>query len=342
MRNFKIFQLISSFSDIEWKEFNKFAKSPYFTGSRDYGSILTELNNYRRNRNGFLKVTNEDFFSKIFPGKKYSNKTLRNRLNELTKICEKYLSQKIIEKDVLLGKLLLLKGYKRKKLTDLFINEYDKISSAINIYDSKSYNVSELKFLSADVHRERQDFGKMLDEFKKHTDYFLAFFLEKFYESMLEYESEKNYGINPAVNIADDIAKNFKSEKLIKILEERNDPAFLHVILNYFLYKSFVNLHDDSIIEKFRKIFFNNLNNLSYEKKNEIFSNMISRLFLKVNSGKPEYLKDVFKLYNIKLKLGLYSELKFIRYPANAFRDYIVVGLRLKKYKWVEDFIKKY
>lgn len=342
MRNFKIFQLISSFSDIEWKEFKVFAKSSYFTGSREYGSILFELNNFRINRNEFLKITTEEFFAKIFPGKKYNNKTLRNRLNELTKIGEKYLSQKIIEEDELQSKLLLLKGYKRKKLTNLFINEYDKISSTINIYDSKSYNVSELKLLSADMHRERQDFGKMLDEFKKHTDYLLVFFLEKFYDSMIEYESEKNYGINPSVNIADDIERNLNSEKLIKVMEERNDPAYIHVILNYFLYKSFVHLHDDSIIDKFQKIFFNNLDNLSYEKKNEIFSNMISRLFLKVNAGKPEYLKDVFRLYNIKLKLGLYSELKFIRYPANAFRDYIVVGLRLKRYKWVEEFIKKY
>ncbi|MCX6161084.1 MAG: hypothetical protein NTV87_07085 [Ignavibacteriae bacterium] len=69
---------------------------------------------------------------------------------------------------------------------------------------------------------------------------------------------------------------------------------------------------------------------------------MISRLLDKVNSGKPEFLKELFMLYNIKLKLGLYNELRVIRYPSLAFRDYIIVGLKLKKNKWVENFIKKY
>jgi hypothetical protein len=60
------------------------------------------------------------------------------------------------------------------------------------------------------------------------------------------------------------------------------------------------------------------------------------------NTGNPHILKEVFKLYDMKLKLGLHSELKAIRYPSTAFRDYVVVGLKLKKYKWVENFIEKY
>ena len=42
---------------------------------------------------------------------------------------------------------------------------------------------------------------------------------------------------------------------------------------------------------------------------------MISRYFSMINSGKPEYLKEVFKLYDIKLKLGFAFRVKSDKIP---------------------------
>jgi hypothetical protein len=197
--------------------------------------------------------------------------------------------------------------------------------------------------LSAYAYMENQDFGHSFDSYKMSTDYMLTFFIENYFLAMIEYENEKQYGINTDKNIAFDLMNNLKLDNFIKILEERTDNNnYLIVFLYYYLYKSMYNVNDEAVYKKFSDLFFKNLDHLSYERKNEFFGYMISRYFTITNSGKPEFLKEVFKLYNIKLKLGLHSELKEIRYPSTAYRDYIVVGLKLKKYKWVESFIKKY
>lgn len=278
----------------------------------------------------------------IFPGKKYCNKTFRNRLNELTVLAKRFVIQKALENEKPINDLLLLKGLKYRRLFGLFRNEFERVNENIDKNFSKSYNSSEIKMLSAFVYLENQDFNKLFESYKNSIDYMLTFFMEKFFVFMIEFENEKHYGLNTDRNMANDLINNLKTDNFIKTLETRNDKNYLIVFLNYYLYKSFHNLNDEKSFRKFSDIFFRNLDNLSYEQKNTFFGYMISRYFMISNSGKPEILKEVFKLYNIKLKLGLHSELNEIRYPSTAFRDYIVVGLKLKKYKWVENFIEKY
>ncbi len=304
--------------------------------------ILKGINLYSNNINRLKDISNEEFFQKIFPGKKYSNKTMRNRLTELTVLAKKFIVQKETDTDKVLNNMLLLKGLRKRKLFNIFRSEYEKVNEIEAENPAKSYNGAEIKMLSAYVYLEMQDFTNIFEDYKKWAEYFITFFLENYFMIMIEFEAEKRYGINSGNNIGFDLINNLKSENFIKALQQRNSKEYTLVYLYYYLYKSTSDINDETIYKKFSDLFFKNLDSLSTDQKNEIFGYMISRYFEKINSGKKEYLKDVFKLYKLKLKLGLYSELKVIRYPSTAYRDYIVVGLRLKKYKWVEEFIKKY
>ncbi len=342
MRNFKIFRIISAFSKEELKEFEYFIKSPYLTSSRDYSLMLKTIYSLAGSAEAIQALKNEEFFGQIFPGKKYSNKTLRNRLNELTGIAKKFIIQKALEKDKEQSDFMLLKGLKERKLPDLFKNEFEKIEEKIDKGIVKSYLGGEIKMLATYVYLENQEYSKTFENYWKSSDYKLAYFLENYFIMMIEFESEKQYGINTEKNIAYDLIGNLKADNFIKTLEERNDDNYLIIFLYYYLYRSFHDLNDEVSYKKYSDLFFSNLNKLTYEQKDGFFGYMISRYFMLSNTGKNEILKEVFKLYDMKLKLGLYSELKAIRYPATAFRDYIVVGLKLKKYKWVENFIKKY
>jgi hypothetical protein len=304
--------------------------------------MLNAIYSFHLNWDKLNSITNKEFYGKIFPGKPYSNKTLRNRLNELTVVAKKFIVMKESENEESQNNLMLLKGLRERKRFGLFRSEFEKINNEIDKDSSKSHYNSEIKLLSAYVYLENQDYKKTFESFRNHTDYKLTYYLENIFEMMLEFESEKQYDINTKNNIAYDLINNFKTDNFIKTIEQKNDVSYLFVLLYYYLYKSFKDLYDERSYKKFYDLFFKNLNVLSYEQKNAFFDYMISRYFSITNSGKPEYLKEVFKLYDIKLKLGLHSELKSIRYPSTAYRDYIVVGLKLKKFKWVEEFIQKY
>lgn len=324
------------------KEFEDFIQSPYLKGSRDYATMLSTIYSFNKNQINLESISNEDFFRRIYPGKKYNNKTLRNRLTEITVFAKKFLIQKTLEKDNSLKDYLLLKGLKEKKLYSIFKSELVKTYEDIKTNSKRSSNVSEIMVMDALVLMESGEVVKAYNAYKKYTEYYTSYFLESLFEMMLEYESEKTYDINVGNNIVLDLVNNLRADKFIQTLENKNDNNCLYIILFYYLYKSFLNLNDEIIYKKFSKIFFHNLEKISSERKNDFFGLMISRYFMKINMGDVNLFKEVFKLYNIKLKLGLHSELNEIRYPSTAFRDYIIVGLRMEKFKWVEDFIIKY
>ncbi len=342
MRFYKIFQIIAGLKKEESEEFEDFINSPYFSKSRDYHPILKTIYSFYNNWDKLKEITSEEFFAKIFPGINYSKKTLSNRINELTILAKKFIIQKSLENNHPLRDLLLLKGLREKNLFDLFTGEITRLNTTTDKNYEKSYVTGETMLLSTHLYRENQDFDKMFAEYKRYTDYMIILFLENYFVMLLEYESQKQYNINLDFNIAYGFIDNLKMDKFIKILEDRNDPVYLLTILAYYIYRSYADKNNEEIYKKFSDIFFKNIDKLREDQKNEFFGIMISRYFDKIASGKPEFLKEVFKLYNIKLKLGIYQELKYIRYPSTAYRDYIIVGLRLKKYKWVENFIKRY
>ena len=95
MRYYKIFQIIASLEKEESEEFEDFINSPYFSKSRDYPPILKTIYSFNNNWNKLKEITSEEFYAKIFPGISYSNKTLSNRINELTILQRSLLSKNL-------------------------------------------------------------------------------------------------------------------------------------------------------------------------------------------------------------------------------------------------------
>ena len=63
MKNSKLIQVLKSFSAGDWKEFKKFAVSPYFNKGRDYIPLLEELKVFYPNFDSD-KLTSEYIYSK--------------------------------------------------------------------------------------------------------------------------------------------------------------------------------------------------------------------------------------------------------------------------------------
>lgn len=341
MKDYKIVKLVNSLNIEEFRQFRAFSSSEYYNNSRNYSGLLNAIEYLKKNDIKSAEYSISDFFSLAYPGKQYNNKTLRNRLNELTKIFEKFIIAKELDRNYHMKKLLLVKGLSGKKLIKISEQEFSRIKLPKDTED-KSHLISELKMQKVFLLREQRNFNKMFEELNSQIDYTLMNFLEVFFTGAVEYEIEKTYNVNPDVNLLFDIMSNLKADKLIKILEERGNNSYLITILNYYLYKSIAERKNIEWFLKFRSILFKNLEKLSDSIKDRYFVYMITYYFFLINTGMSEYLNDVFRIYKMKLRLGLYSELWEIRYPSSAFRDYVVVGIRLKKFKWVEKFIKKY
>lgn len=50
----------------------------------------------------------------------------------------------------------------------------------------------------------------------------------------------------------------------------------------------------------------------------------------------------MFEIIKKKISAGYDSELRRINYPVNNFRDYVIIGIRVKELDWVKEFIRVY
>ncbi len=127
--NFKLINLLNSFTPNEIKEFKKFISSGLYTSGRNY---LPLLNFILKNKSKYQnKIPNEELQLKLNSGKKFSKQTLKNRFSELYKLGEEFLiylglKDNKLEKDKLLLKMLL-----EKNLLPPFESKYNKIIQSV-------------------------------------------------------------------------------------------------------------------------------------------------------------------------------------------------------------------
>ncbi len=342
MKNYKFIQIVKSFTKQEIKEFEDFVRSPYFNKVRDYSSFLKQIKVLFTKGRNLSELSPQEFYSKVFPGKPYSNKTLRNRLNELEKLSEKFLIQQKLEGNINVKKKLLMQSFLERGLGNIFESEFKKIARLYSERLLDSIEISEVYAMNSHHLLQKRKIEEAFSNYKVHTDFELRMLLERLFGIQHEFAIQKQYKMNPVVNIADDIMNNLNAEKLVGILESRNDPVYLKIILNYYIYKSLTNIDDEIYFEKVRQVFLASLSNLENNEKTEIFTMMNNYCINKMNEGKTKYLYTAFELLKIKLEQGLNEELKELRYPSIAFRDYVIFGVKLKEFDWVRDFIIKY
>jgi len=81
-----------------------------------------------------------------------------------------------------------------------------------------------------------------------------------------------------------------------------------------------------------RKIFADCYKVFSSEYKEEIYETIINYCVMRQNDGVKKFQYELFKVYNEKLKLGMYSNFRQQQYPVNTFRDYVLIGIEIKEY----------
>ncbi len=137
MEELKIIKALKTFSKKEWKEFEKFAASPYFNNGRNYLPILKELKIFYPEFDS-VKLTSEYLYSKLYPGKKHNKNVIKTTLSGLYKMVERFLIQENFKKRDETKLALLIRGLSDKGLNSDVENKILKAEREDSI-KSKSF-----------------------------------------------------------------------------------------------------------------------------------------------------------------------------------------------------------
>ena len=111
-----LFELLRKFSPEEWKEFEKFAVSPFFNNGRNYETLMKI---FRKHFPAFdsPELSKRKIYAKLFSGKKYKESVMYSIFSRLYAIAEEFLVYKEIQKDRFISReKYKLAGYRTKEI----------------------------------------------------------------------------------------------------------------------------------------------------------------------------------------------------------------------------------
>lgn len=343
MINSKLFSLLDSFSEKDIKEFRKFISSDFFSGGRNYKVILNQL--LKLKKKGLDKITPQILHSKLYPGKQFSIQTLNNRFSELFKLAEEYLIIKTLRENKTEKDRILLIAYHRNKSGKLFRSRLSRSKEYLNsmhesdskylflaFLDKLDISFSKDSFISEDTYR------KYFENSQNVTALLLKSLFDFGYEFIQQEQTNRNFGFNIVNEI---LAKLELDDAFIKKLYKSEIIIFKIVAMEYYFYNIFKNPDNEKNFFEARKIFEELKLSMDEDYIREVYKKLTNYCILRQNQGVKTFNDELFKLYNDILKLKIYSDHNNV-FPQTTFRNYVMIGIILKKKDWTEKFIKKY
>lgn len=339
--NRKLILLIQSFTDKEIEQFRKFITSPFFSNGRNYLPFLEQVLKFKEGNSEVdrkAEIYSDD-------GKKFSEQTLLNRYSELYYLGEKFLAYSGFSENKTGMDKILLEKLQEKKLQKLFKTNYERIlENAVNEkFDLQKYqNLSQISVFLLKYLHDKNKVEQYYQEFYGNSKIILSIYLITLFETGIEFAQQRfdNRMYDPDY-ISDFLRKLDIEEDMMNFSD--SDTLIMKITsMNYYLYKAFENTGNENYYFKAHGIFSDLSEELKDDYKVKVFNLLINYCIQKQNEGNTRYQNELFILYNEKLNQDLISDLKENKYLFNGFRDYVYIGLALKEYKWVENFIKQY
>lgn len=345
MINIKLFKLILTFSENDRKNLNLFIKSQDNITGRKYYPLFKELEKYKMHPDKLKFIPAEKIFENAYGGKKFSYQTISNRQSELLKLILKYFEQTSNENN----RLAKLNSLYNELLSRNQLSEFRKIyNKNLNIHNEYLFKEETYKDLQETILNDASyyQFIKMPERaneiYFSHSKILLADILCKLYRTGLEFLVQKYYSISHEQNPILNLIESVKGDDFFESLAQANDKIFIIPRIRYFLFKCFQFPDEKKYIRQAEKIFFENEKYFDDDFIIDVYRMIMSYYIIKINSGETKFYENLYRLYVRKLKQNLVSDIKYCNYPANIFREYVITGIRVKKFKWVEKVIKKY
>lgn len=127
------------------------------------------------------------------------------------------------------------------------------------------------------------------------------------------------------------------------VLLEIESGSFNHIpaiMLYYFSYLALSNPEEDAYFQDLKTLLLESQNELERHEYKEVLLFAINYCIKRLNSGDEEYVREAFELYKFGVEQYLLLDDGVL--SRFAFKNIAALGLRLKEYDWVQDFIETY
>ncbi len=335
----KLLLLLKTFSKHDLNSFKKFVTSPFHNEQQELVQLFTIIDQHFRSSEKEQKANplgKEVVWQHIFDKKKYSDVRLRRLSSDLIKLVYAFLSYNTYKKDGLSEQLNLLKTLRHLSLNKHFDSTFNQLTQSLEKnelrnadYHLSSYTVNYNLFnFPKNVQAKIKLFNNL-----EHADYHLeCFYIIKKLENYCDYIGYKEgVSFDVKISLPPSFLEYVENSSFIK------EPS----IKAYFLVAKM-------LLEPVETAYFLNLKTHLEDKKNRFtlqeldifYTHLKNYCIVKVNEGKVEYFKRLFEIFQTLLKEKIILKDNII--SPQSYKNITTVGLHIKEYDWVENFIQTY
>ena len=341
-----LLSILKTFSESEWKDFEKFVASPFHNRGRNLVPVLRQLKNFYP---GFdsPKLTKEFLYGKLFAGKSYRASVINSSFSRLNIMAEEFLLQlglkenRYMIREKLLINQLGAKGIKKR--AEKLIAETQRRMEAKKEEPFDFTSKKEMAMEIASFYSVNNMRHKHLEYLEKSRKYIIYSFLSEFFffkSTEVAGYSIKQTEKNPIfeIQIADEI--NFES--IMNIVESDDKENFKFLNLYFLLMKAATHHESSENYFRFKDEAYRLLDEMTESMKRLILNTLGVFSSIYMVSGKSEFRKESFEIKKKTLDENLFAFSSSGNPKISEFRSTFIDALNEKEYEWAENFCKKF
>lgn len=345
MKSFSVIEILGTFTPEEIKDFDRFVKVPYFGGSEFVAKFWKEIKKAYPEFSEKL-INKERIFKKLYPGKAYSDATIRKLSSELLKICEEFIKISELRKGKT-GERMLLFSYRNRQLFKQYdvkwkeIQEHYKKESEFNFINLIERHL--LQIPNIQIKSDKKKDGDVYKERMKYYEHMIAYILSILMQEQTRAFQNKQVFNHYDGNIADDLFKFIDMEGFLKRVDE-DYPEFKGLLMfNYNIMKAFELENGNEYFEEAKKIIFKNAGKIP-PKALYFYCSILINYLLKVKMGISNQFanKRIIEIVEMLIKRNAAIEPSVNIFNSTLFNVAIEAYNELGEISKSEKFVKKF
>lgn len=341
-----LYKLLTTFSDEEWKEFEKFVASPYFNKGRNFGSIMKLLRKHRPEFSS-KELFKQNLYRKLYPGKAYKENVMYSTFSRLYALAEEFVIQVEIGKDQFFSReRLRLAGLRSRGLNSRASSHLTKMKNRFSQELKGSTNYFHEKEFSKEVayyyyeNNRRDKLSEPVYDILKNSLYWHIVESSLFLTSLI---SQKNFHKSDfKKSLVSRLYSCIDRKKLLEIVKKHDSENFLFVCLHHLNLTSMEAPYKDEPYFEMKELTFKSLNSMAKDDKNYFLNSLARLCTLRFVAGDTKYKKEAFEIRKKTVEEDLFSFNNDGNIRASEFRSTFIEALNVNELDWAETFALNY
>ncbi|MGB1242392.1 MAG: hypothetical protein ACPG49_07715 [Chitinophagales bacterium] len=332
MKDTKLYQILNSFSEDEWKQLRLYISSPFFNHRKQLIELLYWIHHVRFK----LKKTypNRTYLWKRLFGKKPFDEARFYRLcSELNKLTADFIGYQKYQQQPWMPAYYRLQAFNERNLNKHFKTDYTKVTAKLSkqtekdsdfYYHQYLFNLAEEQYLRKTTPNKRN-----LQMFILPFD--IQYFIVKlrYYCLLLNNRTVKN------------VEEEHSSIQLfINYLEAFDFNAYPLIRLYYRSLLMFINSLETSHFFTLKGLLKQLDTQINAIDRLELYNFAQNYCAKRINQGDNEFLKELYKLYQLLLQKKVLLHKGHLNHW--YYKNITIVAIRLKEFSWAGQFISEY